>query len=308
MSARDLAFRAVRFAGIRLSKSRMLDDETAVRILYRSATGKTLDLGHPLTFNEKLQWLKLNDRQPCYVRMVDKIQAKEWAAAIIGDEYIVPTLRIWKDVKSIDLVGLPETVVLKTNHDSGTVIVANQEKDFRLDKVKQLLKRKMKKNFFYESREWPYKDIRPLVFAEAYIGTITENSITEPIDYKFMCFNGICRYIFTCTERGSGDLKVDFFDKNWNHQPFRRRYPNSQIVVERPGQLEKMIGLAEKLAKDIPFVRVDLYCVDDRIYFGEMTFYPGAGLEQFEPDEWDRALGDMLDLPKDLKGDNTSAS
>ena len=138
MSARDLAFRAVRFAGIRLSKSRMLDDETAVRILYRSATGKTLDLGHPLTFNEKLQWLKLNDRQPCYVRMVDKIQAKEWAAAIIGDEYIVPTLRIWKDVKSIDLVGLPETVVLKTNHDSGTVIVANQEKDFRLDKVKQL--------------------------------------------------------------------------------------------------------------------------------------------------------------------------
>ena len=131
-----------------------------------------MDLGHPLTFNEKLQWLKLNDRQPCYVRMVDKIQAKEWAAAIIGDEYIVPTLRIWKDVKSIDLVGLPETVVLKTNHDSGTVIVANQEKDFRLDKVKQLLKRKMKKNFFYESREWPYKDIRPLVFAEAILALL----------------------------------------------------------------------------------------------------------------------------------------
>ena len=109
-------------------------------------------------------------------------------------------------------------------------------------------------------------------------------------------------------KEGLAISRLIFFDKNWNHQPFRRRYPNSQIVVERPGQLEKMIGLAEKLAKDIPFVRVDLYCVDDRIYFGEMTFYPGAGLEQFEPDEWDRALGDMLDLPKDLKGDNTSAS
>lgn len=270
---------------------RVLSDETFLKLYYRFFIGRKLDLNHPQGYNEKLQWLKLHDRNPEYIQMVDKYKAKQVAAEIIGSQYIPPVIAgPWERVEEIDIEKLPDKFVLKVSHDSGGVVICDDKQTFDWKKAKRKLKKALKYNYYYVGREWPYKSIVPCIFAEEYLECHDDGGL---VDYKFMCFNGVPKMMFTVTERTAG-IKVDFFDMDFKHLPIVRHYPNSGHGIEKPGHFELMKELAQKLAKDFPHVRIDFYEIDGRIFFGEWTFYPGNGLEEFASYEDDLKLGEMI--------------
>lgn len=270
-----------------------IPDTIYLRVRYYFKFKKRLNLKHPITFNEKLQWLKLHDRKREYTIMADKVKSKNWAANIIGEEYILPNLNEWEKPEDIDFDSLPDKFVLKTNHDSGGLIICQNKNELDQSNAIRFLKRSLKRNFYKAGREWPYKDIPRRILAEPFISTIS-NELT---DYKFMCFNGVFKYCFTCTDRNNNNgLKVTFFDREWNKLPFTRHYPSSDEVILKPKNFEKMIDLAEKLSRGTKFLRVDFYEADDRIIFGELTFFPGCGFEEFSPGIWDTKLGELIQL------------
>ena len=286
---------------------RILPDSIYLKLYYFTKFKRPLNLKNPKSFNEKLQWLKLNDRNPLYTVLVDKIEAKKYVANIIGEEYIIPTLGEWNDPDKIILEQLPDQFVLKCNHGSGDVFICKDKSTFDFESAKKKLKKLLKEDYYLVGREWPYRDVNRKVFAEKYIQNTTNTEshgtkstdYSELSDYKFMCFNGNMRCSFVCTERYSpSGLKVTFFDRDWNELPFERTYPRSEKRIQCPENYEKMVNLAEILSQNISFVRVDFYESDGKIYFGELTFYPGCGFEKFNPDEWDYNLGDWIDLSK----------
>ena len=275
--------------------SHLVPDATFLKMRYKTLLGKKLDLKDPKGFNEKLQWLKLYDRNPEYIQMVDKQAAKQYVADCIGEEYIIPTLAVYDTVDAIDLSALPKQFVLKCTHDSGSIVICRDKDTFDLTSAKKKLQRGMRRNMFWWGREWPYKDVKPRIIAEQYM---EDADTAELRDYKFMCFDGEVRCSFICSDRFSdAGLHVTFFDKEWNVLPFERHYPSRKDGLPKPHNYEKMVELAEKLSKDIPFVRVDFYEVGGEIYFGELTFYPGCGFEEFTPEEWDYTLGEWIKLP-----------
>lgn len=269
-----------------------MSDERYLKIAFYSAFGYRLDLKNPLTFNEKLQWIKLYDRKPEYTTLVDKKNVKDYVAAMIGKEYIIPTLGSWKYFEDIDFEKLPNQFVLKCTHDSGGIYICRDKKKFDKNKAKEVLNKSLRTNYYYQGREWPYRDVEHLILAEKYLADNLQ-------DYKFFCFNGVPRMILVCSERYSdGGLKEDFFDENWNHLDVERAtHPNSDLKILPPHHLEEMKNLASKLSKNTYFSRIDFYEIEDKIYFGEITFFPSSGLVGFQPDEWDRKLGDWLQLP-----------
>lgn len=271
-----------------------LTDKKYLKIKYKLKFGRKLNIKHPKTFNEKLQWLKLYDRNPEYVKMVDKYEVKNYVANLIGEEYIIPTLGVWEKFEDIDFEKLPNKFVLKCTHDSGGLVICKDKKRFNIEKAKEKINNNLKVNYYYPGREWPYKNVIPRIIAEKYM---ENDDGMELIDYKMMCFNGKCNVVFTCTERfDDSGLKVTFFDTNWKRLPFKRHYPTSNKKIEKPINFEKMVELSQKLAENIPFVRVDWYEINKKIYFGELTFYPGSGMEEFVPEIWDTKLGNMLKL------------
>lgn len=277
----------------------ILSDETFLKLYYRLLVGRKLDLENPKGYNEKLQWLKLHDRNPEYSRLVDKFGVKKIVADIIGEEHVVPLVGgPWQSVDDIDIDMLPKKFVLKLSHDCGGVIICRDKDNFEWEKAKKILKKKLKHNYFYRGREWPYKNVSPCIFAEKYIENNGQNALN---DYKFMCFDSIPRIMFVVTERDVS-LKVDFFDMDFKHLPFARKYPNSHKEISKPESFELMKELAQKLAQNIHHVRVDFYEVDGQIYFGEYTFYPGGGFERFDPYEYDLLLGEMLTIDNNQEG------
>lgn len=278
-----------------------IKDEAYLKIKYKLVFNKKLNLEKPETFNEKIQWLKLYDRKPEYINMVDKLEAKKYVGNIIGEEYIIQTLGVWNRFEEINFEELPNKFVLKCTHDSGGIVICKDKNRFNMIEAKRKINRCLKRNYYYYSREWPYKNIIPRIIAEEYL---EDNNRCEINDYKLMCYNGKVKNSFVCSGRNTAKgLHVDFFDLNWELLPFERVYPKSEDFIERPSQYEKMIELAEILSKNIPFVRVDFYEVKGKIYFGELTFYPGSGMESFSPDEWDKKLGDLIELPKEKSVD-----
>lgn len=280
-------------------KSGILDrmsDKTFLNLTYWIHYGRFVDWENPQTFNEKLQWLKVNNRKPEYTLMVDKCDVKKYVADVIGEEYIIPTIGVWDKVEDIPFESLPNQYVIKCTHDSGSVCVCKDKQAFDVESAKRKLSAGLKKNLFYWGREWPYKDVKPRIIAEKYL----EDSDTEQNDlkdYKLMCFNGKVRCSFVCSDRFNDQgLKVTFFDEEWKKMPFCRFYPAASYEIPAPSSYNKMVELAEQLSKDIPFVRVDFYEVNGHPYFGEMTFYPGNGVEEFSPEEWDYKLGSWIDL------------
>lgn len=257
---------------------------------------KKLNLKKPQTFNEKLQWLKLYNRNPEYTKMVDKYEAKKYVADIIGEEYIIPTLGVWNNVEDIEFENLPNQFVLKCTHDSGGVIICKDKKNFNIENAKKKLKYSLKQNFYYKGREWPYKNVKPRIIAEEFM---CDDNTDELNDYKFMCFNGKVKCSFTCTERrSSSGLKVTFFDNEWHKMPFERHYPSSDKEIKKPINYDLMLRISERLSQNMDFVRVDLYEINGKVYFGELTFFPGCGMEEFIPDKWDKTLGNWLELTK----------
>ena len=272
---------------------RFIPDEMYLKKVFRLKVGYELDLDNPQSFNEKIQWLKIHDRNASYKTIVDKADAKAWVESRIGKQYVIPTLKVCDNVEEVDYSSLPNQFVLKCTHDSGGVAICKDKANFDFIAAKRKIEKSLKTNFFWVGREWPYKEIEPRIIVEEYL----RSSESEIVDYKFMCFNGSPRCVFTCTGRSTGDLRVDFFDLSWNHLPFERHYKNAQTIPDAPSALREMIDLSAALSKGIPFVRVDFYEIEGRPYFGEMTLYPGSGFEEFTPREWDYELGGWLTLP-----------
>ncbi len=280
---------------------RNLSDEKFLKKSFKVYMGYDLKLSAPKTFNEKLQWLKLYDRQDRYTIFADKIAVKKYVASIIGEQYIIPTLGEWDEPEQINFDKLPNQFVLKCNHNSGLGMCICKNKN-KLDtlEVKNELKKGLKENYYLPNREWCYKNIHHRIIAEKYMSDSDKDELT---DYKLMCFNGKVKCTLVCENRhGKDGLKITFYDRQWQVMPVERiSHPRNDKIIEKPANYEKMVELAEQLASGIPFLRVDFYEVQDKIYFGELTFYPASGFEGFNPPEWDRILGDWLVLPEKKK-------
>lgn len=279
---------------IRRYLSRYLNDETFIKLEYFSGMRRFPNLENPKTFNEKLQWLKLHDIHPEYWRMVDKATAKNYVADIIGKEYIIPTLGVWNSFEEIDFDSLPKQFVLKTTHDSGGVVVVKDKSTFNKEIAKKKLEKSLKHNYFLEHREYPYRYIKPRILAEQYM---VDESGTELKDYKYFCFNGKCKMLFVATDRSINDVKFDFFDADFNHLPFVQGHPWSSKEIQKPRGFEEMVKISEKLSQGFPHLRVDLYDINGKIYFGELTFFHFSGNVPFVPNEWDYKIGEWLELP-----------
>lgn len=274
---------------------RFISDELLLKIRFKTYIGKKLNLKNPTTFNEKLQWLKIHNRKPEYTDMVDKYKVRKYVAETIGEEYLIPLLGVWDKPEDIEFDSLPNQFVLKCNHNSGTGLCICKDKNtLDIDAVRKSLKKALKENYYYQNREWPYKNVKRKIIAEKYMA---DESGEDLKDYKFMCFNGKVECSFVCSERFSDDgLKVTFFDKDWNVMPFERKYAKSSVPILMPHNYHKMVELSEKLSAGCPFVRIDFYEINKKIYFGEITFFPGSGLERFDPEEWDFKFGQNIKL------------
>lgn len=272
----------------------VFSDEKYIKFKYYLTFHKKLNLENPKTFNEKLQWLKLHDRKDIYTTMVDKYEAKQYIANIVGDEYIIPTLGVYKTFDEINFDDLPDKFVIKCTHDSGSVFVIKNKSEINKKKLKKIISKKLKKDFYITGREWPYKNIEPRIIIEEYIH---DNKYADLRDYKFYCFWGKVKVFYITSEREK-KLKMTFFDKDGHFLDLKQAGDENNPKIELPNNLNKMESLAEKLSKNIPHLRVDFYEIDDKIYIGELTFCDGSGLGKFEPEIWDEKLGNMLDLSK----------
>lgn len=272
-----------------------ISDEEYLKKVFFYRIGYSLNLDVPQTFNEKIQWLKIHDHNPKYTMLVDKYEAKKYIREKVGNEYVIPTINKWDRIQDISFEKLPKQFVLKCTHDCGGLILVKDKDQINEKLVYHFFKKRLKKNYYWGGREWPYKNVKPRVIAEKYLTDESQQGLT---DYKLMCFNGKVKCSFTCTERFCGSqLKVTFFDRNWKEMPFKRHYPKSSISIPKPINYDEMVRIAEILSEDIPFVRVDFYEVNGSVYVGELTLYPGSGFEEFTPEKWDRELGDWLVLP-----------
>ena len=280
---------------LRRTIGRWMNDRSFIKWEYFSGMGKFPDLDNPTTYNEKLQWLKLHDIHREYSKLVDKYESKEVVRRLIGDEYIIPTLAVYDSLDEIDFDKLPNQFVLKTTHDSGGVVVCPDKTKLDWKAARRKLEKSLRHNFFYEHREYPYKDVKPRIIAEKYM---VDESGTELKDYKFFCFDGKCKMLFIATGRNTGDVKFDFYDPDFNHLPFVQGHPWTTKEIKKPEGFSKMIALAEELSKGFRHVRVDLYDINGKIYFGELTFFHFSGNVPFEPEIWDYKIGEWLKLPE----------
>ena len=274
----------------------MLGDKAFIKCLFYSCIGKRLDLKSPKTYNEKLNWLKIYDHNPLYTTLVDKYAVKDYVSKIIGDKYVIPTLGVWDKPEDIEWDKLPDRFVLKTTHGGGGdgVVICKDKASLDVNKALLTLQRGMKTDPFKRSREWPYKNVPKRIIAEKYMEDTTYGELR---DYKFFAFDGEVKAMFIATDRGSGNVKFDFFDENFNHLDLVQTHPLSGLSFQKPEEFEVMKEIASKLSKGIPHVRVDLYVVDGRVYFGEMTFFHHGGIHPFHPSKWDDVFGSWIKLP-----------
>ncbi len=274
---------------------KLIPDKMYICMQYYKHFHNFPNLKNPKTFNEKLQWLKLHDRNPDYVKMVDKYEVRKYIAENIGEKYLIPMYGVWDRAEDIDFDSLPDQFVLKCTHDSGSVVICKDKASIDKVEVTKKLSKALKKNAFYYGREWPYKNVKPRIIAEQYM---TDNG-NELTDYKIHNFNGVPKVILVCRDRfAASGLTEDFYSASWEYLDVKRpNCPNAQSAVNKPYELDEMLEVSRILSKDIPFVRSDFYTIDHKVYFGELTFYPASGMGRFEPKEWDTILSDWIKLP-----------
>jgi hypothetical protein len=274
-----------------IGRCRFIPDSIYLKIKFKIITKKNLNLKDPQTFNEKLQWLKIYDRKSIYTNLVDKYEVRNFIINKIGEEYLIPLIGVYNKFEDIDFYQLPNQFVLKPNHTSGNVFVCKDKSQINLVKLKTEVNQWLKRRYYWEHREWPYKNIEPKIICEKYM---VDESGTELKDYKFFCFNGEPKVLFVASNRGI-DTKYDFYDIAFNHLPIMVQ-DNSRIEFFKPPGFDKMIQLAKILSQGIPHVRIDLYDINGKVYFGELTFYHLSGYDKFEP-QYDKLFGEWLDLP-----------
>ncbi len=272
-----------------------MSDQKFLDLCFDYYLGKKINWKNPQTYNEKLQWLKIYDRQDRYTKMVDKYEAKEYVKNIIGEEYIIPTIGIYDKFENIDFEKLPQQFVMKCTHDSGGLVICKDKSKLNLKEAKRKINQCLKVNYFNCWKEWPYKNVKPRIIIEKYMTNDDSDGIN---DYKFFCFNGKVKLLFIATDRvnENEETKFDFYDENFNHLPIKNGHPNALVPPSKPLNFEKMKELAEILSKDIPHLRVDFYEINGKIYFGELTFSHWAGMVPFEPEEYDLILGNWIDI------------
>lgn len=286
---------------VRIGKNsflKLMSDEAYLKMIFKDKMGYDLDLNNPKTFNEKLQWLKLHDRKPEYTTMVDKYEVKEYVAKCIGEEYIIPTIGVWDRFEDIDFEQLPEQFVLKCTHDSGGLVICRDKKKFNKDKAREKINKSLKRNYYWSSREWPYKNVKPRILAEEYMED--EMKVKGLTDYKFFCFHGEPKMLYVSQGlENHATARISFFDIEGKQMPFGRSdYYPIEDEFNIPSNLKELEYVARMLAKSVssPFVRVDLYSIRGKIYFSEITFMPCSGMMPLEPKVWDTIIGDWIKL------------
>lgn len=279
-----------------------IPDKTYLEILFWLRMGKKLHFSNPVSFNEKLQWLKLYDRNPAYSRMVDKYESKKFVSSAIGEKYIIPTLGVWDKFEDIDFIKLPNQFVLKCTHDSGGLVICRDKRKINIELTRQKINKSLKTNYYHGGREWPYKNVKPRIIAETYMEQEDGSGL---IDYKFFCFNGLPKLLYV--SRGlehHPTAQIGFYDMNGKEMPFHRSDYKPYHGAAMPHNFDKMKIIAQKLAEkvDCPFVRIDLYSINGEVYFSEITFTPCSGMIPFEPISADEELGKLIKLP--IEGKN----
>lgn len=274
---------------------RYIPDKTYLQIYYFLQFGKLCDFKNPTTFNEKLNWLKINNRDSLYTKLVDKYEVKEYVEKVIGGGYTIPTLGVWEHFDDINFDMLPDQFVLKCTHDSEGLVIVKDKSKMDKNAAREKIETALRHNFYYVGREWPYKNVHPRIIAEQYM----EDHIDKELrDYKFYCFDGIPKIMYIASNRNSGHVNFDFYDMEFNHLDITQKYPNASEPLRKPKHFKEMIGLAKKLSNGFPHVRVDFYEVDRKVYFGELTFFSMSGLTPFKPAKWDKIMGSWLTLPQ----------
>ena len=273
-----------------------ISDKSYLKMQYKLLIGKKLNLETPKTFNEKMQWIKLYDRNDIYTKMVDKYEAKKYVSNIIGEEYIIPTLGIYNNFSEIEFDKLPKQFVMKCTHNSGIGMFICKDKDkININTLRKNVNKGLSQNYFKTCREWAYKNVKPRIIIEKYMGD-------DLVDYRFYCFNGKVKYIYQYVCESVKDnskpepANCNIYDRNWILQDFHQASLPSKKKYNPPKNLKKMIEFAEKLSVNNSFLRVDFYELGDKIYFGELTLYPGGGFSKFYPEEYDYKLGELINL------------
>ena len=273
----------------------IMPDQLFLKVRFRLTMGYWMDFDNPKTFNEKLQWLKVNDIHPEYSKLVDKVEAKKYVASIVGDKYIIPTLGVWDNVDDIDWDSLPNQFVVKSTADSGGVVVCKDKSKLDIEAARQKLSTLGGRDYTKINKEYPYRNVPHRFIVEQYM---EDESGFELKDYKIFCFDGKAEFLFVATGRQINDCRFDFFDKEFNHIPVLNGHKNAEVMPVKPKNFEEMLKVASELSVGFPQVRVDLYNVNGRIYFGELTFFHWSGMIPFEPMEWDYKFGEYIKLPR----------
>ncbi|MBF0431748.1 MAG: glycosyl transferase [Fibrobacteria bacterium] len=272
---------------------RFIPDRFFLKRQYLRRTGQKLNLDQPRTVNEKMQWLKLHNRRPEYIRMADKYEVRNYVSKIIGKEYLVPLLGVWERFEDIDFSVLPDQFVLKCTHDAGGLVICKDKSSLDISAARQKINKSLKTNYYWLFREWQYKDILPRIIAEPYM---TDESGIELKDYKVHCFSGKPGCIGVDLGRFSIHHR-NIYDPNWNLMDMQIRRPISKEAhIPRPERFAEMLKIAETLAQGQPYIRVDFYSIRDKLYFGELTFFHGAGYEEWKPRAYAEMFGDRIDL------------
>lgn len=272
-----------------------ISKEMFLKFQFRRLVGYRLNLKSPKTYNEKLQWLKLYYRDEKMSQCADKVEVREYIKDKGLGDFLNEVYGVWGDVDDIDFDRLPKQFVMKSTHASGQTIICRDKSTLNIEAAKKKMKKWLKTNLYYFGLEWVYKDLQPRIICEA---LIYSKDTYPPKDYKFYCFNGLPKFILVASERNGHNAKMDYFDLNWEPIDMRQGGDRSGIGILKPSNLEKMIDIAKVLSQDFPHVRVDFYNEDGKILIGELTFFDSSGFAKFEPEEYDRLIGDFLLLPK----------
>ncbi len=274
----------------------ILPDKIYLKKVYKARIGKNLNLKNPKTFMEKMNWLKLYDRNPLYTIMADKYKAREYIAEKVGEQYLVPLLGVWDSPDEIDFDALPDQFVLKCNHDNG-VIICKDKSQLDVEKIKKELSERLERDYYKKLREWPYKNIPRKIICEKYM---KNDNGTKPLDYKFFCFNGEPRLVMVNSNRFSnGGVGVDFYNMDWKYVEINYGHHTSAgDVFIQPKGFFAMQDFAKKLSENIPLIRVDFSYWNEEVYVGELTFFSAGGYTDLSPVEWEKELGSWIELPK----------